>query len=119
MIIPPNPKKPQVMHIDLNSAFAMTEQQANPLLRKKPVGVTNRLNDWAICITASYEAKEQGIHIGTRLREARLRAPNFVMVESNPNKYQHVHRHMRRIFEDYSPDTYMKSVDEGIIDFRG
>jgi DNA polymerase-4 len=107
------------MHIDLNSAFAMTEQQANPLLRGKPVGITNRLNDYAICITASYEARRQGIGIGTRWREARWRAPNFVMLESDPHKYQHVYHQLRRIFESYSPTAYMKSVDEGIIDFTG
>jgi DNA polymerase-4 len=107
------------MHIDLNSAFAMSEQQANPLLRGKPVGVTNRLNDHAICITASYEAKRQGIGIGTRWREARWRAPNFVMLESDPDKYQHIYRQLRRILESYSPTAYMKSVDEGIIDFTG
>lgn len=107
------------MHIDLNSAFAMTEQQANPLLRGRPVGVTNRLNEYAICITASYEAKALGVTIGTRQREARLRAPGLVMLESDPPKYQYVHRKLRGIFESYSPTAQMKSVDEGIIDFRG
>lgn len=114
-----NPEPPEVMHIDLNSAFAMTEQQANPLLRGKPVGITNRLNDYAICITASYEAKRRGITIGTRYREARAKAPDFVMRETDPAKYQYVHRKLRAIFEEYSPDAYMKSIDEGIIDFRG
>ena len=71
MIIRPNPAPPQVMHIDLNSAFAMTEQQANPLLRGRPVGITNRLNDYAICITASYEAKRQGIGSGAARRNTR------------------------------------------------
>lgn len=119
MNLEPNRAAPEVMHIDLNSAFAMAEQQANPLIRGKPVGVTNRLNDWAICITASYEAKAKGIGIGTRIREARERDRNFVMIESDPAKYQHVHRKLRGIFESYSPVAYMKSVDEGIIDFRG
>jgi DNA polymerase-4 len=114
-----NPASPEIMHIDLNSAFAMTEQQANPLLRGKPVGVTNRINDYAICITASYEARRLGIGIGTRLREARMRAPGFVMVESDAPKYQYVHRKLRAIFESYSPVAYMKSIDEGIIDFTG
>ncbi len=113
-----NPEPPEVMHIDLNSAFAMAEQQANPLLRGRPVGVTNRLNDFAICIAASYEAKRLGIGLGTRSGEARALAPNFVMVESDSAKYQHVNRLMRDIFASYSPNFVMKSVDEGVIDFR-
>src|SRR5262245_37623826 len=114
-----NPEPPEIMHIDLNSAFAMTEQQANPLLRGRPVGVTNRLNNSAICIAASYEAKSLGINLGTRNGEARRIAPNFVMIESDTAKYQYVNRKMREIFESYSPAARMKSVDEGVIDFRG
>lgn len=114
-----NPALPEVMHIDLNSAFAMTEQQANPLLRGRPVGVTNRLNDFAICIAASYEAKAYGVNLGTRNRDAKLRAPGFVMVESDAAKYQYVHALLKGIFESYTPDFVMKSVDEGVLDFRG
>jgi nucleotidyltransferase/DNA polymerase involved in DNA repair len=51
--------------------------------------------------------------------EAKLRAPDFVMLESDAAKYQYVNRRMREIFESYSPVFQMKSVDEGIIDFRG
>jgi DNA polymerase IV len=109
----------EIMHIDLNSAFAMTEQQANPLLRGRPVGVTNRLNDYAICIAASYEAKKVGIGLGTRNGAARRMAPNFVMCESDSAKYQYVNNLLREIFQSYSPAVQMKSVDEGIIDFRG
>jgi DNA polymerase IV len=115
----PNREPPEVMHIDLNSAFAMTEQQANPLLRGKPVGVTNRLSDYSICIAASYEAKKVGIGLGTRRPEALLKDRRFVMLESDPAKYGYVHKTLEAIFKSYSPTAYMKSVDEGIIDFRG
>lgn len=114
-----NPDEAQIMHIDLNSAFAMTEQQANPLLRGKPVGITNRLNDWSICITASYEAKRMGIGIGTRYGEAKRISSEFVMLESDPAKYQYIHRRLLAMFREYSPTAYMKSIDEGIIDFTG
>jgi DNA polymerase-4 len=114
-----NPEPPEIMHIDLNSAFAMTEQQANPLIRHKPVGVTNRLNDFAIAIATSYEAKRLGIGLGMRNGEAKRRAPNFVMIESDAPKYMYVNRRLKEIFGSYSPGFQMKSVDEGIIDFRG
>lgn len=119
MDVEPNTATPEVMHIDLNSAFAMTEQQANPLLRHRPVGVTNRLNDYAICIAASYEAKKLGIKLGTRNGEAKAIAPNFEMRESDAAKYMYVNKQMQAIFASYSPTFEMKSVDEGIIDFRG
>jgi DNA polymerase IV len=119
MILEPSADPPQVMHIDLNSAFAMTEQQANPLLRGRPVGVTNRMSSYAICIASSYEAKRVGIGLGTRAHQAHWVDPGFVMVESNPDKYRHIYQKLRAIFESYSPEAYMKSVDEGIIDFKG
>ena len=59
-----NTEKPQIMHIDLNSAFATTEQQAHPHLRGKPMGVTNRLSKECCVIAASYEAKALGITVG-------------------------------------------------------
>ena len=118
MDLPINPDPPEIMHIDLNSAFAMAEQQANPLLRHRPVGVTNRLNSYATCIAASYEAKALGVGVGTKQREGRFRAPGLVILETDPAKYQYVHRKMKAIFESYSDVSYMKSIDEGIIDFR-
>jgi len=58
-----------IMHIDLNSAFATTEQQAHPHLRGKPMGVTNRISKECCVIAASYEAKALGIKVGMRRTE--------------------------------------------------
>lgn len=125
--VPVNPEPPEVMHIDLNSAFAMTEQQARPHLRGRPLGVTNRLYrpnsheelPFSICIAASYEAKQVGIRLGTSWKEAKLIDRSFTMVESNPARYIATHQKLKAILQEYSPNAYMKSIDEGIIDFRG
>ena len=61
-----NPALPQIIWLDLNSAFATTEQQAYPSLRHRPVGVTNRTSPNCCIITASYEAKAQGVVSNSR-----------------------------------------------------
>lgn len=108
-----------IMHIDLNSAFATAEQQAHPSLRGKPVGVTNRkVTNYGCVIAASYEAKDMGVKVGMRIDEAKLLAPDLIMLESDPPKYHHMYQKLCGIMKDYSPNVTMKSIDEGIIDFH-
>ncbi|HVX58336.1 MAG TPA: hypothetical protein VG964_01205 [Candidatus Saccharimonadales bacterium] len=117
--LPLNPAKPLVMHIDLNSCFATVEQQARPLLRGRPVGITNRNTEYTCVVAASYEAKALGVKVGMNFHDARLLAPDIVLVESDPPKYHHVYQILVDIMRSYSPNVTMKSIDEGIIDFEG
>lgn len=117
--LPLNREKPQILHIDLNSCFAMVEQQARPLLRGWPVGITNRYTTNATVVAASYEAKACGIRVGMKFKDARLLAPDLILVETDPPKYHHVYQGLIKIMKSYSPNIVMKSIDEGIIDFGG
>lgn len=114
-----NTENPMVMHIDLNSAFATAEQQAHPSLRGKPMGVTNRLSKECCVIAASYEAKSLGIKVGMRRSEAVAIYPKFILLETDPPKYNAVYQKLIKIMRSYSPKIKMKSIDEGIIDFHG
>jgi DNA polymerase-4 len=114
-----NKEAPQIMHIDLNSAFASAEQQAWPSLRGRPMGVTNRLSKECCVIAASYEAKALGIKVGCRRSEALALCPDFVMLETDPTKYTFMYNNLIRIMKSYSPKIKMKSIDEGVIDFHG
>lgn len=114
-----NKEKAMIMHIDLNSAFATTEQQAHPSLRGKPMGVTNRISKECCVIAASYEAKYLGIKVGMRRSEAMAICPTFILLETDPPKYHVVYQKLMKIMRSYSPKTKMKSIDEGIIDFHG
>lgn len=114
-----NKEKALIMHIDLNSAFATTEQQAHPTLRGKPVGVTNRISKECCVIAASYEAKGLGVKVGMRRTEAMAICPNLILLETDPPKYHFVYEKLIKIMKSYSPKIKMKSIDEGVLDFHG
>lgn len=113
-----NAAAPTVMHIDLNSCFATVEQQARPMLRGRPVAIVNRRTEHTMIITASYEAKALGVKLGMSIKEAKKLCPDLVWLESDPPKYRYVYRQLLRIMGDYSAHVRMKSIDEGVIDFR-
>lgn len=113
-----NQATPLVMHIDLNSCFASVEQQSRPLLRGRPVAIVNRATEHTALVTASYEAKALGVQPLMKLRDAKRLAPDLVAIESDPAKYKFVYRKLLAIMQDYSAHVTMKSIDEGIIDFK-
>jgi len=110
--------KNDTLYIDLNSCFATIEQQSRPMLRGRPVAITNRLVPNSCIIAASYEAKAMGVKVGMRTREANALCPNLIYAETEPDKYIFVHQKLRRIMSDYSPAVTMKSIDEGVIDLK-
>ena len=113
-----NHERPLVMHIDLNSCFATVEQQSRPLLRDRPIAVVNRRTENTSIITASYEAKKYGVKVGMWFKEAKLLVPDLILVETDPPKYRFVYHKMMDLMKEYSPHVTMKSIDEGVIDFK-
>ena len=106
------------MHVDLNSCFATVEQQSRPKLRNKPVAISNRTSINSCIITASYEAKAVGVKVGMRRIEALSICPELIFVESEPIKYKYVYHKLLNIMNSYSSHVKMKSIDEGVIDFK-
>ena len=104
------------MFVDLNSAFASCEQQANPLLRGKPMVVAAYDTPNGCVVAPSIEAKQYGIKTGMTVREARLLCPQVIVRTPNPDLYRAVHLMFRKIFRDYSPAVTPKSIDEAVID---
>ncbi|MDQ6659792.1 MAG: DNA polymerase IV, partial [Chloroflexota bacterium] len=117
MNLPLNKNQPLVMHIDLNSCFATVEQQANPLLRGRPVAIAAYTTPNGCVVSPSIEAKKQGVRVGMTVREARLLCPDIEVRPPDPPKYESVHRQFAKIFKDYSPDVTPKSIDEAVLNF--
>lgn len=119
MAVQINYNQPMIMHIDLNSCFAIIEQQANPLIRHKPVAIAAYDTPRGAIIASSYEAKALGIKLGVNVREARLLCPEVIVMMPDPEKYFDAHRRFKQVLSRYTNNVTPKSVDEFVVDFRG
>lgn len=112
-----NSAEPQVMHIDLNSAFATIEQQAHVSLRSKPVGVSSYTTPGGIILAASYEAKALGIKTGTPNWLAKQLCPSIFIMMPDPEKYFYVNSRLFKLLYSYTSDITPLSIDEFAVDF--
>jgi len=103
------------MHIDLNSCFAGVEQQANPLLRGRPLVVAAYTTANGCILAASIEAKRLGIKTGMRVRDGQEIDPGLIVLPPDPWKYRCVHLKFRKLLSDYSPEVVPKSIDEFVL----
>lgn len=101
--------------IDMNSYFATLEQQANPYLRGKPVGILKESGRSCV-IAASKEAKALGVHTGEYLGEAKRKAPELITVPADFDRYMHNTKILHSLFTDLSPDVDLFSLDEAFLD---
>ncbi len=114
-----NRRPSSVMHIDLNSCFASIEQQANPLLRDKPIAVAAYDTPNGCILAASTQAKLLGIKVGLRVKEGRLLCPDLIVRSPDSDKYRAVHLALRNLLSGYTPKITPKSIDEFVLDFSG
>lgn len=111
-----NPASPTVMHLDLNSCFASVEQQANPLLRGKPIAVAAYVSPGGCILAPSVEAKRYGVKTGMRVKEGKLLCPGLIILSSDPDKYRQVHLSFRKLLSEYTDEVIPKSIDEFVLD---
>lgn len=114
-----NQNIPTVMHIDLNSCFASIEQQANPLLRGKPIAVAAYTTDSGCILAPSVEAKLLGVKTGMRVKEGRLLCPSLVVLAPDPDKYRQIHLKLKKLLSNYTDDLVPKSIDEFVLNLEG
>lgn len=107
------------MHIDLNSCFAVMEQQGNRLLRGKPVGVAAYDTPKGFVLAASYEAKRLGVKLGVNVHEARQMCPGIIIMTPDPAKYREAHRRFKELMLEYTSSVAPKSIDEFVLDLSG
>lgn len=100
------------LYIDMNSFFASVEQQEDPSLRGKPLGITAINAESGACVAASYEAKAFGVRTGTRVYEARRMCPGIIFRPSRHRLYVRVNQQIAEVVDELAELEAVRSVDE-------
>jgi len=102
--------------VDFDSYFASIEQQCNPLLRGRPIGVSRKPYDYTVVAAASREAKRFGVKSGMSSWEAKRLCPDIELVAGDPAKYTYATTRALRLFKRYTPLIEPFSIDEAFLD---
>ncbi|HXF79523.1 MAG TPA: DNA polymerase [Usitatibacter sp.] len=98
--------------VDFNSYFASVEQQVEPGLRGKPLGVVPMMADTTVCIAASVEAKTFGVKTGTKVGEAKKLCPGIEFVVARHELYIEYHHRAVEVVDSVVPVRAVLSIDE-------
>ena len=104
----------------MDAFFASVEQVRDPSLCGKPliIGGDARDSRGVVC-TASYEAREYGIHSAMPLVQARRLCPHGIFMRGNFEYYRAASENIREILQTISPLVEMASIDEAYLDISG
>ena len=106
-----------VLHVDLDQFIAAVEVLRNPHLRGRPV-VVGGDGDPAkrgVVSTASYEAREFGVHSGQPLRTAARRCPDCVFLPVDAAAYEAVSAEVMAVLRDTGAPVEVLGWDEAFV----
>jgi DNA polymerase-4 len=104
-----------IICIDMDAFFASVEQKVNPKLRGKPIGVIGS-GGRTVITTRSYEARKYGVKTGMNIYEAKKLCPDLILVVGDDKKYAHTCKELSVIYNRYTPDIEIYSIDEAFLD---
>lgn len=110
---------PFVLHIDIDAFFAAVEVMMNPALKGKPVIIGGMPDERGVVSTASYEARQYGVHSGMALRTAGKLCPQGIFLRGRYHVYSQVSQRFIDVLNRFSPRVDVASIDEAYMDLSG
>lgn len=109
----------QIIHLDLDAFYASVETQLNPDLRGKPLVVAMGSPEGrGVVATASYEARQFGVHSAMPLREALRLCPHAIIVPVRHRLYSEFSQRVMSLLREYSHLVEQVSIDEAYIEIE-
>jgi nucleotidyltransferase/DNA polymerase involved in DNA repair len=106
-----------ILHVDLDQFIAAVEVLRRPELRGRPV-VVGGDGDPAkrgVVATASYEARECGVHSGLPLRTALRRCPDAVFLAVDKPAYEAISAEVMGVLRELTPAVEVMGWDEAFL----
>ncbi|MDY3974205.1 MAG: DNA polymerase IV [Veillonella caviae] len=107
-----------VMHVDMDAFYASVEQRDNPEYRGRPV-IVGGLSSRGVVATASYEARELGVHSAMSMVKARKLCPEGIFLRPRFEVYRQISDEIHTIMSHYTPYIEPLSLDEAFLDLTG
>ncbi len=117
--VPTTDSSASILHIDMDAFFVSVELLTQPELRGKAVIVGGQRDQRGVVTSASYEARNFGVHSAMALRTAAKLCPHAIFLDSHHELYGQWSDRVATILGRYSPVVEMASIDEAYLDLAG
>ncbi len=107
-----------MLHLDMDSFFVSVELLSRPELVGRPVIVGGRAGR-GVVVSASYEAREFGVHAAMPMSRAIGLCPIAEVIPSSHGLYSAYSKQVFDLVAEVTPDVLQVSVDEAYIDVSG
>ncbi|WP_432714427.1 DNA polymerase IV [Pedobacter sp.] len=106
----------KIIHIDMDAFYASVEQRDFPEYKGKAIAVGGSPEGRGVIATASYEARQYGIHSAMSSKKAIQLCPFLIFVRPRFDAYKEASIHIREIFSRFTDLIQPLSLDEAYLD---
>ena len=105
----------KILHVDLDAFYPSVEVLDNPELAGRAV-IVGGLGRRGVVASASYEARQHGVHSAMPMERARRLSPDAVYLQPRFARYRELSQQVFRVYQAWTEQVEPLSLDEAYLD---